>query len=78
MDEPACPDCRALLKRVGELETQVAELTRRLDEALRAGKRQVVAVGTGVAPQPPAQIRTCGITASGSYFGCLASNRTLG
>jgi hypothetical protein len=22
--------------------------------------------------RPPAQIRTCGITASGSYFGCLA------
>lgn len=28
--------------------------------------------------QPPAQIRTCGITASGSYLGCLASKRTLG
>ncbi len=40
MDEPACPGCRDLLQRVGELEAQVAELTRRLDEAVRAGKRQ--------------------------------------
>ena len=28
--------------------------------------------------RPPAQIRTSGIPASGSYFGCLAWNRTLG
>src|SRR5438128_11766107 len=40
MDEPACPGCRELLQRVAELEAQVAELTRRLDDALRAGKRQ--------------------------------------
>jgi hypothetical protein len=40
MDEPACPGCRALLKRVAELETLVADLSRRLEEALRAGKRQ--------------------------------------
>ena len=40
MDEPDCPGCRALLKRVAELEAQVAELSRRLEEALRAGKRQ--------------------------------------
>ena len=40
MDEPACPGCRELLKRVAELEAQVAELTRRLDDAVRAGKRQ--------------------------------------
>jgi transposase len=40
MDEPACPGCRALLKRVAELESLVADLTRRLEEALRAGKRQ--------------------------------------
>ena len=37
MDEPACPGCRALQKLVAELQVQVAELTRRLDEALRAG-----------------------------------------
>jgi hypothetical protein len=28
--------------------------------------------------RPPAQIRTCGATASGSYLGCLASKRTFG
>jgi hypothetical protein len=27
---------------------------------------------------PPAQIPACGITALGSYLGCLASNRTFG
>jgi transposase len=40
MDEPACPGCRALMKRVAELEAVVADLSRRLEEALRAGKRQ--------------------------------------
>ena len=40
MDEPACPGCRELLQRVAELEAQVAEVTRRLDDALRSGKRQ--------------------------------------
>src|SRR5947209_6043402 len=40
MDEPACPGCRALLKRVAELEALVADLSRRLEEALRGGKRQ--------------------------------------
>src|SRR5579863_6372292 len=30
------------------------------------------------APSPPAQIRTCGITAYGSYLGCLTSKRTFG
>jgi transposase len=39
MDEPACPGCRALMKRVAELEARVADLTRRLEDALRAGKR---------------------------------------
>jgi murein DD-endopeptidase MepM/ murein hydrolase activator NlpD len=29
-------------------------------------------------PAPPAQIRTCGATAYGSYLGCMASKRTLG
>lgn len=38
MDEPACPGCRELLKRVAELEAQVALLTRKLDEAVRTGK----------------------------------------
>ena len=31
-----------------------------------------VAVGTALTGGPPAQIRTCGITAYGSYLGCLA------
>ncbi len=39
MGEPACRDCRDLLRRVAELEARVAELTRKLDDALRAGKR---------------------------------------
>ena len=40
MDEPACPGCRELLKQVAELKALVAELTRKLEDALRAGKRQ--------------------------------------
>ena len=40
MDEPACPGCRELAKRVEALEAQNAELTRKLEESLRAGKRQ--------------------------------------
>jgi transposase len=40
MDEPACPGCVALRKELDELRTQVADLTRKLNEALRAGKRQ--------------------------------------
>jgi transposase len=42
MDEPACPGCRELLQRVAALEARVAELTRKLDDALRAGKRQAI------------------------------------
>jgi transposase len=51
MDEPACPGCRELLKRVGELEALVAELTRKLDDALRAGKRQAAPFRKGP-PKP--------------------------
>ena len=51
MDEPSCLGCRALLLRVAELEAQVATLTRRLDEALRAGKRQAAPFRKGP-PQP--------------------------
>lgn len=40
MDEAVCPGCRDLAKRVAALEAKNADLTRRLDEALRAGKRQ--------------------------------------
>jgi transposase len=56
MDEPACPDCRELLQRVAALEAQVAELTRRLDDALRAGKRQAAPFRKGppkTDPKPP-------------------------
>lgn len=40
MDEPACPGCVALRKEVDALRAQVADLSRKLEEALRAGKRQ--------------------------------------
>lgn len=56
MDEPACPGCRDLLKQVAELKAQVAELTRRLDEAVRAGKRQAAPFRKGPPkpdPKPP-------------------------
>jgi len=56
MDEPACPGCRELLQRVAELEAQVAELTRRLDDAVRAGKRQAAPFRKGPPkpdPKPP-------------------------
>src|SRR5260370_14709615 len=56
MDEPACPGCRALLQRVADLEARVAELTRLLEAALRAGKRQAAPFRKGppkADPQPP-------------------------
>ena len=51
MAEPACPGCRDLLQRVTELEAQVAELTRRLGDAVRAGKRQAAPFRKGP-PKP--------------------------
>lgn len=54
MDEPACPGCRALQKQVSEFQAQVAELTRRLEEALRAGKRQAAPFRKGP-PKPKPQ-----------------------
>jgi hypothetical protein len=51
MDEPACPGCRGLLQRVAELEARVAELTRKLDEAVRAGRRQAAPFRKGP-PKP--------------------------
>jgi transposase len=56
MEEPACPGCRELLQRVAQLEALVAELTRKLDDALRAGKRQAAPFRKGPPkpdPQPP-------------------------
>lgn len=40
MDEPACPGCQALQRRVAELEAHVERLTRLLEQQQRAGKRQ--------------------------------------
>ena len=51
MDEPSCPGCRALLQRVAQLEARVADLTRRLEAALRAGKRQAAPFRQGP-PKP--------------------------
>ena len=51
MDEPACHGCRELLQRVAELEAQVAVLTRKLEDAIRAGKRQAAPFRKGP-PKP--------------------------
>ena len=37
----------------------------------------LVAVGTGLTARLPAQIRTCGTTAYGSYLGRLAKKRSV-
>jgi transposase len=61
MDEPACPGCRALLQEVAALRAQVAELTRRLEEALRAGKRQAAPFRKGPPkPEPKTPGRKAG------------------
>jgi transposase len=58
MDGTACPSCRDLLKRNAELESrvadrdaQIAELTRKLEESQRAGKRQAAPFRKGP-PKP--------------------------
>jgi transposase len=51
MDEPECPGCRDHLKRLAELEARVAELTRKLDGATRAAKRQAAPFRKGP-PKP--------------------------
>jgi len=61
MEELACPDCQAMRKRVVELEAQVAELTRRLEDALRAGKRQAAPFRKGPPkPEPKTPGRKAG------------------
>src|SRR3982751_1914080 len=50
MDEAACPGCRALQRRVAELEAQVQRLTGLLAQQRRAGKRQPAPFAKG----PPA------------------------
>jgi len=57
MDAPACPGCRELAKRVAALEAQNAELIRKLNESLRAGKRQAAPFRKG---PPKAQPKTPG------------------
>lgn len=57
MDGPACPGCCELRQRVEALEAQNAELTRKLEEALRAGKRQAAPFRKG---PPKAQPKTPG------------------
>jgi transposase len=54
MDEPACPGCRALQKQVAELQAQVDELSRRLEAAVRSGKRQAAPFRKGP-PKPKPQ-----------------------
>jgi hypothetical protein len=60
------------------IERSLSELIEN-EQSLRAGETDLpfdgVAVGTSVDPMPPAQIRTCRITACGSYLGCLAPKR---
>ena len=57
MDEPGCPGCAALRKEVDALRAQVADVTRKLGEALRAGKRQAAPFRKG---PPKAQPKTPG------------------
>jgi transposase len=61
MDEPVCPGCRELARQVAELKGQVVELTRKLEEALRAGKRQAAPFRKGPPkPQPKTPGRKSG------------------
>jgi hypothetical protein len=68
------------LTRIEFASTQKADASLQLNSGSRSfnfGLFQV-AVGTPVDLTPPARIRTCRITACGSYLGCLASKRRLG
>src|SRR5262245_48243783 len=51
MDQPACPGCKALQRRIAELEAQVERLTHLLEQQQRAGKRQAAPFTKGP-PQP--------------------------
>jgi transposase len=51
MSEPACPGCQALQQRLAELEQRVEQLTRLLEEARRASKRQAAPFRKGP-PKP--------------------------
>ena len=64
MDEAACPGCRALHRRVAELEAQLERLTRLLDQQQRAGKRQAAPFAKG---PPAAQPKTPGRKPGAAY-----------
>jgi transposase len=51
MSEPACPGCQALQQRLAALEQRVEQLTRLLEEARRASKRQAAPFRRGP-PKP--------------------------
>ena len=53
MDDSTCPGCQALRVRVAQLEAQLAELARRLEDALRAGKRQAAPFRKGPPKSKP-------------------------
>src|SRR5690349_10989514 len=55
MDEPVCPCCPDAPKRIAKPKPRVAELTRKLGEARRAGNRQTAPFGNG-APKPTSKI----------------------
>ena len=57
MDGATCPGCRELAQRVAALEAQNAELSRKLEETLRAGKRQAAPFRKG---PPKAEPKTPG------------------
>ena len=53
MDDSTCPGCQALRVRVAQVEAQLAELARRLEDALRAGKRQAAPFRKGPPKSKP-------------------------
>src|SRR5947209_20634887 len=53
MDDSTCPGCQALRVRVAQLEAELAELARRLEDALRAGKRQAAPFRKGPPKSKP-------------------------
>lgn len=56
-EKPACPGCRERDRRISDLEGRVRDLERRLDEALRAGKRQAAPFSKG---PPKGEAKRCG------------------
>ncbi len=64
MDDAACPGCRALQRRVAELEAQVDRLTRLLEQQQRAGRRQAAPFAKG---PPTAQPKKPGRKPGAAY-----------